>query len=286
MTAQPSGVDEFARLIGECTAEQLSELNLPATPRTTSDQPERAPESGDELAGIAGISGERGRGTLLLRTSAGVLGRGQPAQGETGADAYEQMRALAEKLFDRIRIRCQERGLKLELTAPRIIGSSRLRTKTLPGAASRTLEYVCEAGEIGVGVDFVVQGDAALFEDRHILVVDDSPAIRQELRACLEANGYRVYEAGDGADGLRMIREHENLAMVLCDVNMPGTDGLELVTRVKGDERYAALPIVMLTSEVRARVCSQALKQGAVGWLVKPFNPAQLLVTVNKLARR
>jgi CheY-like chemotaxis protein len=110
----------------------------------------------------------------------------------------------------------------------------------------------------------VSQGDAALFEDRVILVVDDSPAVRQEVRAFLESNGYGVVEVSDGAEAIRVALEHDTLSAVLCDVNMPGMGGIDFAKAAKGHERLAGLSIVMLTSEVSTKVCSQALKLGAI----------------------
>ncbi len=110
-----------------------------------------------------------------------------------------------------------------------------------------------------------------------ILVVDDSPSIRQQVTNCLTDGGYQTVEAVDGQDALTKIA---GVSMVICDVNMPRMNGIEFVEKVGGQ----GLPIVMLTTEGRPELIERAKKAGAKGWMVKPFKPEQLLAVVRKLA--
>lgn len=118
---------------------------------------------------------------------------------------------------------------------------------------------------------------------KKVLVVDDSPTIRQQVRVALAA-GFLVEEAVDGLEGAALIREMTNLSLVLCDVNMPRMNGLELVESIKSDPQYAALPIVMLTTESQPGLIQRAKAAGATGWIIKPFKPDLLVATVRKLS--
>lgn len=113
---------------------------------------------------------------------------------------------------------------------------------------------------------------------RKILVVDDSPSIRQQVSMCLQEGGFEVVEACDGVEALE---KRAGCAMVLCDINMPRMNGLEFIEKVGG----ADIPIVMLTTEGKPELVARAKKAGAKGWMVKPFKPQQLLAVVNNLVK-
>lgn len=111
---------------------------------------------------------------------------------------------------------------------------------------------------------------------KKILVVDDSPAIRQQVSMCLIGAGYDVVEA---QDGLEALSRTAGAAMCICDVNMPRMNGVEFVEKVGA----GAMPVVMLTTEGRPELIERAKKAGAKGWMVKPFKPEHLLSVVKKL---
>ena len=115
-----------------------------------------------------------------------------------------------------------------------------------------------------------------------VLVVDDSRAIRQQIVAVLLQAGYLVSEAEDGVQGLSAIGSDREISMVICDVNMPNMNGLEMLTAVKAEPINTALPVFMLTTEGRADLIQQAKRAGAKGWIVKPFKPDQLVAVVRK----
>ena len=80
-----------------------------------------------------------------------------------------------------------------------------------------------------------------------------------------------------------MVDSNRDLGMVICDINMPIMDGLEMVERIKAQPENKTLPVLMLTTEGQLSLVKRAKQAGAVGWIVKPFNPNQLVQTVSKL---
>lgn len=116
---------------------------------------------------------------------------------------------------------------------------------------------------------------------KKILIVDDSATVRQQVGMALTQAGFSVLEAVDGIDGKEQIEKHSDISLVVCDVNMPRMNGLEMVTQVKAVEKHANLPILMLTTEGDPSLIARAKKAGAKGWIVKPFN-ADLLVNAAK----
>jgi two-component system chemotaxis response regulator CheY len=118
---------------------------------------------------------------------------------------------------------------------------------------------------------------------KKIIVVDDSSTIRQQVSATLSEAGFEVVQATDGIDGIRTIEANQDASMVICDVNMPNMNGVQMLATVKANARYALLPIVMLTTEGDPALVKEARSAGAKGWLAKPFKPEMLLATVRKL---
>jgi two-component system, chemotaxis family, chemotaxis protein CheY len=115
-----------------------------------------------------------------------------------------------------------------------------------------------------------------------ILVVDDSRTIRHQVGTALSQAGYQIIEAEDGIQGLSTLDAQRDIALVICDVNMPNMGGLEMLARVKADPSHAALPVFMLTTEGKADLIHQAKRSGAKGWIVKPFKADQLVAVVRK----
>ena len=114
-----------------------------------------------------------------------------------------------------------------------------------------------------------------------ILTVDDSKSIREAVRYALEPLGYDIVEAEDGVDGLSQL-EKTPVDLVITDLNMPNLDGIEFIEEVRKQDRYAGLPLVMLTTEGQAEKMRRGKQAGASGWIVKPFNELQLELTVKK----
>jgi two-component system chemotaxis response regulator CheY len=118
-----------------------------------------------------------------------------------------------------------------------------------------------------------------------ILVVDDSGSVRQQVSMALKHAGFTTIQANDGREGLAAIETDRSIAMVICDVNMPNMNGLEMVEEVKRKPENKALPILMLTTEAQPSLVKRAKEVGAVGWMVKPFDANQLVQTAKHLTR-
>ncbi len=114
-----------------------------------------------------------------------------------------------------------------------------------------------------------------------VMIVDDSAMIRMQVKRALTTAGHRVIEAVDGVDALaKLVGTTPDL--LVCDVNMPRMNGLELLEKLKS--QGFSEPIVMLTTEGQPELIRKARLLGAKGWLVKPFKPELLLASVDKLA--
>ena len=119
---------------------------------------------------------------------------------------------------------------------------------------------------------------------KRILIVDDSVTMRQMVRMTLSRTGHEVVEAVDGAKGLAKASS-ESFDLVLSDINMPIMNGLDLVRSLRKLPKYKFTPIVLVTTESQAQKKQEGKAAGATGWIVKPFEPEQLLAVVNKVLR-
>ena len=115
-----------------------------------------------------------------------------------------------------------------------------------------------------------------------ILTVDDSASMRQMVAFTLKGAGYEVAEAADGQEALQLC-QGRRFSLVLTDVNMPRMDGISLIRALRALPSYKFTPILMLTTESAADKKAEGKAAGATGWIVKPFNPDQLLATIKKV---
>ncbi|UCE31822.1 MAG: response regulator transcription factor [Burkholderiales bacterium] len=116
-----------------------------------------------------------------------------------------------------------------------------------------------------------------------ILVVEDEPTLRSQLRAQLAARGYTVDAAGDGEEGLYLGTEHP-MDLAIVDLGLPGISGIELIRKLRAQDR--AFPILILTARDAWQDKVLGLESGADDYLTKPFQPEELLARVNALLRR
>jgi two-component system chemotaxis response regulator CheY len=121
-----------------------------------------------------------------------------------------------------------------------------------------------------------------------IMTVDDSPTIRSSISFCLKNAGYDVIDAVDGQDAtekLKQIRaEGRSLSLIITDINMPQMDGITFIKNVKKSD-FRFIPILVLTTEGDIEMIEKGKDAGAAGWLVKPFQPEQLLWAIKRLIR-
>ena len=116
---------------------------------------------------------------------------------------------------------------------------------------------------------------------KKILSVDDSPSVRKLVEYTLKSKGFQVASAEDGVAALEIMANEQFDAIVL-DINMPRMNGLEFLEKVKSNEVYASIPVIMLTTEGQEEDQDKALDLGATAYIVKPFKPTLLLRIVDK----
>jgi two-component system chemotaxis sensor kinase CheA len=189
----------------------------------------------------------------------------------------------------------------------RLIDETELVVKAL-GAPLIRVRHVTGAAVLGTGAVVVILNSADLFKSslgsventphtvvhdpnrapehtpRHrVLVVDDSVMTRTLERTILEAAGYSVLVASDGADALELLRDADVDAIV-SDVEMPRMNGLELTAAIRRDERWRHLPIVLVTSLDTPEHVERGAAAGADAYIVKGrFDQNELLQTIGRL---
>lgn len=115
-----------------------------------------------------------------------------------------------------------------------------------------------------------------------IMIVDGSASLRQMVNLTLRSAGYEVIEAFDGLDALEKVG-NQKIHLIISDVNMPNMDGLSFVTELKKQTAYKFTPVIMLTTEAGEESKQRGQMAGARAWVVKPFQPQQMLAAVSKL---
>ena len=117
---------------------------------------------------------------------------------------------------------------------------------------------------------------------KNILIVDDSPSIRQMVEMTLKSASYNVTAAVDGQAALDLCQKNQ-YSFVLTDQNMPRMDGITLIKSLRAIPNYRSTPIIVLTTEASDAMKSQGKAAGATGWMVKPFDPKKLLEITAKV---
>jgi two-component system chemotaxis response regulator CheY len=113
---------------------------------------------------------------------------------------------------------------------------------------------------------------------RDVLIVDDSATIRQMVKRTMVMAGLDVgvvYEASNGIQALAQLNDHP-VAVLLVDINMPTMNGIQLLTRMKQNDRLRDIPIVIVSTEGSRERITQLQNIGAFGYVRKPFQPEQL----------
>ena len=117
----------------------------------------------------------------------------------------------------------------------------------------------------------------------HILVADDEPHIGRIIQTKLEQGPFRVTLVYDGAEALRALAQYPDVALVLLDLMMPERTGLEVLSEMRADARWATLPCVILTAAGQDERYEEAVRLGASDFITKPFSPKRLYARVAEL---
>ena len=117
---------------------------------------------------------------------------------------------------------------------------------------------------------------------KRILTVDDSKTILAMLSATLSNAGFETIQAEDGLEGLEVL-DGCDPDVIVTDINMPRLDGFGFIEGVRSDEKYRAIPILVLTTESDAEKKNRARQIGATGWIVKPFDPGKLIAAIERV---
>ena len=154
--------------------------------------------------------------------------------------------------------------------------SHKLRGQTIGSLA--LAESIVEASDRIIDVTATKTSKGSL-----LLVVDDSLTLRQTLSKALSKFGYQVVQAENGQDALDKLKEHQNIDLVVCDVEMPHLNGFEFLNTVNQDRSFQKTPVVMLTSRSADKYRKIAQELGASAYLTKPFIEQELLSTIDSL---
>jgi DNA-binding response OmpR family regulator len=117
----------------------------------------------------------------------------------------------------------------------------------------------------------------------HVLVADDEPHIGRIIKMKLEQGPFKVSLAYDGEEALEFINNEEGLDLALLDLMMPKLSGLDVLKKVREQERFKSLPCIILTAGGDAKHERDALALGATQFLTKPFSPKKLYALVARL---
>jgi len=117
---------------------------------------------------------------------------------------------------------------------------------------------------------------------RRVLVVEDEPENRLFIGLMLRTEGYDVLEAEDGPTALDVLSRETPPDLILLDVMMPGWNGWQVFEKIRGEARWAGIPIVMLTALAQRSDVERAVSLGVDGYLTKPFEPVDLIHTIEE----
>ncbi len=125
---------------------------------------------------------------------------------------------------------------------------------------------------------WLLQGGVHKMQSEKILIIDDDSGVRKSLSAFLIKNGYNIKTAPGGDPGLKIIKE-EKIDLILLDIRMPEMDGITTLKRIK--EIKPTLNIIIITGFGSIETAVEAMKNGAIDYVKKPFNLDQLLDKIN-----
>jgi CheY-like chemotaxis protein len=116
-----------------------------------------------------------------------------------------------------------------------------------------------------------------------VLIVDDSLMVREMLTETFTREGYQIKQACDGLDAWEKLKAGLSCDLILCDIEMPRMNGLELLSHLQQDEKLSAIPFAVLTSHSDQKLRDQAIEQGAKGYFLKPHAETMLVESAERL---
>jgi two-component system chemotaxis response regulator CheY len=120
-----------------------------------------------------------------------------------------------------------------------------------------------------------------------ILFVEDSAVLRKSMIKTATQSGYETVEAENGVEALARLRKYgTSIDLIIMDWNMPVMDGYETLVKIKGQEEYASIPVLMATADGLEEDVAKAVKAGAAGYLIKPFSPEDLVDKIKSLTQK
>jgi len=119
-----------------------------------------------------------------------------------------------------------------------------------------------------------------------VLIIDDADTVRRSVVDALTPAGFTVLTASDGFRGIAVLKETHDLLLVIIDLNMPGMSGFGVLDWMRKDGSPHLPPAVFMTTEVSEAALTQAKNAGAMGWLIKPCRPEQLVAVANRMAAK
>ena len=150
------------------------------------------------------------------------------------------------------------------------------RGSTFTVVLARAIDHERDHRAAPVAKYDAADGDAS--RETSVLIIDDDPMIHQLLRGHLEGDGFRVFGASDGIEGINAAREHRP-SVILLDIHLPRLDGWGVLARLKSDPALSGIPVVMLSVEEQR---GRAFSFGACEYLLKPVEPDQLVSVVRR----
>ena len=118
---------------------------------------------------------------------------------------------------------------------------------------------------------------------KKIIIVDDSESYRSRIKRDLESNSYTVVEAINGEDGVKICKQNPDADAILVDMNMPGMDGLRMISILRQEDDLQKVPVLIVTTESSAEQKNHAKELGVIAWIQKPISGRALVKTLNKL---
>ncbi|MDR3191656.1 MAG: response regulator transcription factor [Treponema sp.] len=118
-----------------------------------------------------------------------------------------------------------------------------------------------------------------------ILIVEDDPEIQEMLSLAFAGEGWKLYQARTGEEGVELLEKH-GADCIILDIMLPGMDGLKALKKIKGDRRFKIIPVILATAKGEEPDIITGLELGADDYVVKPYSPRVLIARIRAALRR